>query len=223
MVDSTSPVGVLAFQGDFQKHLELLSAMGRRAVAVRSPEDIANLSALIIPGGESTTIGMLMERFGLIEPVRNRARDGMPVLGTCAGAILLAREIDGSDQPRIGIMDIDVRRNAYGRQIESFEADIELGEPANRGSAAVGAGSGAGLGTGDRGASAGEPENHGSVRAVFIRAPIITRVGSGVDVLARFEDYPVVVREGNMMAATFHPELSGETAVHRLFLQHAGT
>ena len=204
MVGSTSPVGVLAFQGDFQKHLELLSAMGRQAVAVRSPEDIANLSALIIPGGESTTIGMLMERFGLIEPVRNRARDGMPVLGTCAGAILLAREIDGSDQPRIGIMDIGVRRNAYGRQIESFEADVELSEPANRGSAA------------------GEPEEHGSVRAVFIRAPIITRVGRGVDVLARFEDDPVVVRHGNLMAATFHPELSGETAVHRLFLRHAG-
>ena len=204
MVGNTSPVGVLAFQGDFQKHLELLSAMDRQAVAVRSPEDIANLAALIIPGGESTTIGMLMERFGLIESVRNRAREGMPVLGTCAGAILLAREIDGSDQPRIGIMDIGVRRNAYGRQIESFEADIELGEPANRGSAA------------------GKPEEHGSVRAVFIRAPIITRVGRGVDVLARFEDDPVVVRHGNLMAATFHPELSGETAVHRLFLRHAG-
>ncbi len=204
MVGSTSPVGVLAFQGDFQKHLELLSAMGRRAVAVRSPEDIATLAALIIPGGESTTIGMLMDRFGLIEPVRDRAGDGMPVLGTCAGAILLAGEIDGSDQPRIGIMDIGVRRNAYGRQIESFEADIELREPANRGSAADGA------------------EQPDSIRAVFIRAPIITRVGSGVDVLARFEDDPVVVREGNLMAATFHPELSGETAVHRLFLRHAG-
>ncbi len=204
MVGTSSPVGVLAFQGDFQKHLELLTAMDRRAVPVRSPEDIDNLGALIIPGGESTTIGMLMDRFGLIEAVRSRARDGMPVLGTCAGAILLAREIDGSEQPRIGIMDIGVRRNAYGRQIESFEADVELSEPANRGSAA------------------GEPGRHGSVRAVFIRAPIITRVGRGVDVLARFEDDPVVVRQGNLMAATFHPELSGETAVHRLFLGNAG-
>lgn len=213
MVGSTSPVGVLAFQGDFQKHLELLSAMGKRAVAVRSPEGIANLSALIIPGGESTTIGMLMERFGLIEPVRNRARDGMPVLGTCAGAILLAREIEGSDQPRIGIMDIGVRRNAYGRQIESFEADIELSEPAYSGSAGGNTG---------RGTAGAEPGRHASVRAVFIRAPIITHVGSGVDVIASFEDNPVVVREGNLMAATFHPELSGETAVHRLFLRYAG-
>ena len=197
MVGTTSPVGVLAFQGDFQKHLELLTAMGRRAVPVRRPEDTDNLAALIIPGGESTTIGMLMDRFGLVEAVRNRARDGMPVLGTCAGAILLAREIDGSDQPRIGIMDTDVRRNAYGRQIESFEADVELSEP-------------------------GDTGRHESVRAIFIRAPIITRVGRGVDVLARFEDDPVVVRQGNLMAATFHPELSGETAVHRLFLGNAG-
>ena len=203
MVDSTSPVGVLAFQGDFQRHLELLAAMGKRAMAVRSPEDIDHLSALIIPGGESTTIGMLMDRFGLTDRVRARANAGMPVLGTCAGAILLAREIDGSTQPRIGIMDITVRRNAYGRQIESFEADIELNENA-----------------GKRGNEpAGEaPANRGSVRAVFIRAPIITRVASGVEVIAQFENDPVVVRQGNLMAATFHPELSGDTAVHRLFL-----
>jgi len=203
MVDSTSPVGVLAFQGDFQRHLELLAAMGKRAMAVRSPEDIDRLSALIIPGGESTTIGMLMDRFGLTERVRARANAGMPVLGTCAGAILLAREIDGSTQPRIGIMDITVRRNAYGRQIESFEADIALNEPAGK--------------RGNEPAS--DPANRDSVRAVFIRAPIITRVASGVEVIAQFENDPVVVRQGNLMAATFHPELSGDTVVHRLFLE----
>jgi 5'-phosphate synthase pdxT subunit len=172
--------------------------MGRRAIAVRSAEEIDHLAALIIPGGESTTIGMLMDRFQLTDRVRARANSGMPVLGTCAGAILLAREIDGSTQPRIGLMDISVRRNAYGRQIESFEADIELSEPAAD--------------------PANKPAGRGLVRAVFIRAPIITRVASGVEVIARFENDPVVVRQGNLMAATFHPELSGDTAVHRLFL-----
>jgi 5'-phosphate synthase pdxT subunit len=186
------PVGVLAFQGDFQKHIELLAAMDRRAVAVRSPEHLEEVSALVIPGGESTTIGMLMDRFGLLEKVRERAAAGLPILGTCAGAILLAREIEGSKQPRLGIMDLAVRRNAYGRQIESFEADIDL--QAGEGAQAA-------------------PR---ALRAVFIRAPIITAVGPEVEVLARFEDRPVVVRRGNLLAATFHPELSGETAVHEL-------
>jgi 5'-phosphate synthase pdxT subunit len=194
MVDA-APVGVLAFQGDFQKHLELLAAMGRHAQPVRTPEHIDEISALVIPGGESTTIGMLMDRFGLIEKVAERAAAGLPVLGTCAGAILLATDIEKSDQPRIGIMDMTVRRNAYGRQIESFEADIDL---------ATG---------GDESRSAPR-----ALRAVFIRAPIITAVGPHVEVLARFEGRPVVVRQGNLVAATFHPELSGETAVHSLLL-----
>ncbi|MFP4373472.1 MAG: pyridoxal 5'-phosphate synthase glutaminase subunit PdxT [Spirochaetaceae bacterium] len=208
MVGNTAPVGVLAFQGDFQKHIELLTAMGRRAVAVREPADVDDLGALVIPGGESTTIGMLMDRFGLMEPVRTRVRDGMPVLGTCAGAILLAREIEGSAQPRIGVLDVTVRRNAYGRQVESFEADLELAEPVGEPDRT------------DRADRTDRPGAHRSLRAVFIRAPIITRVGAGVEVLARFEDDPVVVRQGSVTAATFHPELSGETVVHRLFLEN---
>lgn len=192
-------VGVLAFQGDVQRHLQLLAGMNRTAVAVRTPQDLEGVAALIIPGGESTTIGMLSERFGLLGEIRRRVAAGMPVLGTCAGAILLARDIEGSDQPRVGVMDIGVRRNAYGRQIESFEADLEL----------------------TRSASATEPPR--TIRAVFIRAPIITRVGEAVEVLARFEDDPVVIRQANMLAATFHPELTGERAVHRILLEAMDT
>jgi len=194
MVTAAS-IGVLAFQGDVERHLGLLAGMNRSAVAVRTPEDLDGVAALIIPGGESTTIGMLSERFGLLGEIRRRVAGGMPVLGTCAGAILLARDIEGSDQPRVGVMDIEVRRNAYGRQIESFEADLEL----------------------SRGAAPAEPAR--SIRAVFIRAPIITRVGKAVEVLARFEDDPVVIRQANMLAATFHPELTGETAVHQILLE----
>ncbi|TVQ40756.1 MAG: pyridoxal 5'-phosphate synthase glutaminase subunit PdxT [Spirochaetaceae bacterium] len=120
-------IGVLALQGDFAKHIELLRRLGREARAVRTAIEIQELAALIIPGGESTTIGMLMERFGLADAVRQRVRCGMPLFGTCAGAILMAAEIVGSDQPRLALMDMTVQRNAYGRQIESFEAELNLG------------------------------------------------------------------------------------------------
>jgi 5'-phosphate synthase pdxT subunit len=172
--------------------------MGRDGRAVRRPEELGGLSALIIPGGESTTIGMLMDRFDLLQSIRDLAREGLPILGTCAGAILLAREISGSDQPRLGLMDMTVERNAYGRQIESFEADVDFRPP----------------GTGADG------DAH-PLHAVFIRAPIITRTGSEVEVLARFEENPVVVRQGRLYAATFHPELSGERRIHALLLQNA--
>jgi 5'-phosphate synthase pdxT subunit len=187
-------VGVLSFQGDFQKHYELLLAMGEDVRYVRRADELAAIDALIIPGGESTTIGKLLVRFGLMEPVRERVRAGMPILGTCAGAILLAKQIQDSDQDRIGVMDITVVRNAYGRQIESFEADLPVD----------------GLD--------GEP-----MRAVFIRAPVIVAAGPNVEVLAEFEGRPVIVRQGNILAATFHPELTGDPRLHALFLERART
>ncbi|MFP4011609.1 MAG: pyridoxal 5'-phosphate synthase glutaminase subunit PdxT [Spirochaetaceae bacterium] len=189
-----APIGVLAFQGDFGKHMDLVASMGREAVPVRSPDHLDGIGALIIPGGESTTIGMLCERFGLLERIRERAGAGLPILGTCAGAILLARDIVGSDQPRLGLLDIEIRRNAYGRQIESFEANLT---PARE--------------------LAGSDEE-APLRGVFIRAPLITRVDNNVEVIARFEESPVVVRQGNIVAATFHPELTGEVRIHRLLL-----
>lgn len=202
---AAGPVGVLAFQGDFAKHLDLLANMGRRAVAVRSTEDLGAISGLVIPGGESTTIGMLMERFDLLPAVRQRIVEGMPVLGTCAGAILLARDIIGSDQPRLGLMDVSIERNAYGRQIESFEANIDLPRLASTEQHAF---------TPTTAGGVEAPTK--SVQVVFIRAPVITDVGEDVEVIARFEGNPVVVRQKNMLAATFHPELSGESALHRM-------
>lgn len=188
-------VGVLSYQGDFQRHSDVLTLLGHRVVSVRAPEHLEGLSGLVIPGGESTTIGMLMERFGLLQAVRTAAEDGMPVFGTCAGAILLARDIENSDQPRLSLMDISVTRNAYGRQVESFEAQLELG-------------------AGEQ-SPLSDPER--PVTGVFIRAPIITAVGTGVRVLATFEESPVLVSQGNFLAATFHPELTGDTRVHKLF------
>lgn len=163
--------------------------MGSHVRYVRTREEISAVDGLIIPGGESTTIGKLLTRFGLLEPIRERIREGMPVFGTCAGAILLAKEIEGSDQDRLGVMDIAVMRNAYGRQIESFEADVDVPS------------------------ISGDP-----VRGVFIRAPIITSTGPGVEVLGTFEDHPVVVRQANLLAATFHPELAGDRRLHSIFL-----
>ena len=183
-------IGVVAFQGDFQKHLDVLVAMGQTARAVRRPEELAAIDGLIIPGGESTTIGMLMERFGLLTAIKAEVEGrSLAIMGTCAGAILLAREIVDSRQARLGLMHITVERNAYGRQIDSFEAEMEV-----------------------RGA--GEER----VTGVFIRAPRIVRVDPGVEVLARFEDDAVVVREGRFLALTFHPELTDDTRIHDLFL-----
>ncbi len=183
-------IGVVAFQGDFQKHLDVLVAMGHTARAVRRPEELADIDGLIIPGGESTTIGMLMERFGLIGAITAEVdRRGLAIMGTCAGAILLAQEIVESRQARLGLMHIAVERNAYGRQIDSFEAEMEVRNIGN-----------------------------GRITGVFIRAPKIVRVGPEVEVLSRFEDDAVVVREGRFLALTFHPELTDDTRIHALFL-----
>lgn len=182
-------IGVLALQGAFREHQWALEACGVESRQIRKPADLNGIDGLIIPGGESTTIGKLMVDYGLLEPVRGMAASGMPVFGTCAGLILLAREIVNSNQPRLGVMDVKVERNAFGRQVDSFEADLEI----------------EGLG--------GPP-----FRAVFIRAPYIVEVWNGVQVLARFEDKVVCARQGNLLAAAFHPELTSDLRLHRYFL-----
>ncbi len=180
--------GVLALQGDFREHAKVFAALGATPVEVRSPEQLAEVDCLAIPGGESTTIGKLARAYDLVEPVRQRAADGMPILGTCAGMIVLAADVDGGE-PLFELMDIEVRRNAYGRQVDSFEADLQV-----------------------RGIE--HP-----VRGVFIRAPWIERIGDEVEVLATFEDRPVVLEQGNLVVASFHPELVGETGLHDYLLR----
>ncbi len=188
-------IGVLALQGDFSRHIGVVEALGSSARAVRTPKEIAELDGLIIPGGESTTIGMLMQRFALLDAVRSAVQRGMALFGTCAGAILMATEISGSDQPRLGLIDMSVERNAYGRQIESFEAVI-----------------------GDEQLLPGSE----TLTAVFIRAPRITRIGTTVRVLARFESAPVLVQQDRLLAATFHPELTENRSIHAHFLKLSG-
>ncbi len=179
--------GVLALQGDFREHVRVLSSVGAAAVEVRTPEQLNDVDRLVIPGGESTTISKLARAGELVGPIRERARAGMPILGTCAGMIVLAeRVIDG--EPLLSLMDVTVRRNAYGRQVDSFEADLDV-----------------------RGIE--HP-----VRGVFIRAPWIEDLGGGVRVLSEHEGRPVVLEQGNLLAASFHPELVGETALHEYFL-----
>lgn len=180
-------VGVLALQGDFREHARVLERLDAAALEVRTPATLGDVEALVIPGGESTTIGTLARAAGLIEPIRERAVAGMPVFGTCAGMIVMAeRVMDG--EPLLRLMDVTIRRNAYGRQVDSFEADLDV----------------AGI-------------EH-SVRGVFIRAPWVEDAGTDVEVLAEHEGRPVVLRQGRLLAASFHPELVGETALHEAFL-----
>jgi len=183
-------VGVLALQGDVIEHVKMLRSLGVEAVEVRTPEDLAKVDALIIPGGESTTIGKLAVEYGLDRAIPARVREGMPVYGTCAGMIALSKEARGGEPPLLRLMDITVRRNAYGRQVDSFETDVVI--PA--------------LGP--------EP-----LHAVFIRAPVIERVGPGVDVLASLDGRPILVRQGNMLVSAFHPELTADGRVHRYFVE----
>jgi 5'-phosphate synthase pdxT subunit len=175
-------VGVLALQGDFQAHAKILGRLGAVAREVRVPADLNELDALIVPGGESTVMTLGIEREGLGDPLRELARSGTPVLGTCAGMIML-------DRAHLGVLDIEARRNAFGRQLHSFEADLDV--------------------TGVSG---------GPVHAVFIRAPWVAETGPGVEVLADVEGHPVAVRQGNILAVSFHPELTGETRLHELLL-----
>ena len=184
-------VGVLALQGAFREHRELLDALGVDTVEVRSPAGLAALDALILPGGESTTIGKLLVTSGLLSALGERIRDGLPVLGTCAGVILLATDVlDGRpDQPTLAGLDVTVRRNGYGTQLQSFEADLDV----------------AGL--------------TGPFPGVFIRAPLLERTGPDVEILARHDGRPVLCHQGPVWGATFHPELSGDLRVHERFLQ----
>jgi len=181
-------IGVLALQGAFVEHLRVLDEIGIEGVAVRLPDDLAGVAGLILPGGESTTIRKLIERWGLREPIMGLAARGAPLFGTCAGMILLSRSIVDGDEPILPLLDVEIKRNAFGRQLESFETDLSvplLGDA--------------------------------PVHAIFIRAPAVGAVGPGVDVLARLEDGRVVaVRERNVLATAFHPELAGETRFHRL-------
>lgn len=183
-------IGVLAIQGSFREHTQMLERMGVESREVRLPGHLEGLGGLIIPGGESTTIGKLMVTFDLLEPLRALAQDGFPIWGTCAGMILLARDIGLWRQPILGVMDVKVERNAFGRQAESFEADLPI----------------AGI--------AGAP-----VHAVFIRAPLIESVGPGVEALAWLENGAIVAaRQGNLLATSFHPELTDDPRVHRYFV-----
>jgi len=182
-------IGVVAIQGDFAEHMAMLQRLNVEPVKVRLPQDLEGLDGVIIPGGESTTIGIVGTRYGLLDALRERVEEGLPVFGTCAGAILLAKTILESDQPRIGVLDIVINRNAYGRQKDSFEANIlvpRLGEV--------------------------------PVRGVFIRAPVIEAVGPEVEALAELDEKPVLVQQGHIVAATFHPELTDDTRLHRCFL-----
>jgi pyridoxal 5'-phosphate synthase pdxT subunit len=192
-------IGVLAVQGDVLEHLRMLRAAGARAVPVKRPEELEELDGILIPGGESTTIGKLAVMYGLLEPLRKLLDEGLPAFGTCAGAILLgtsATHADGrpSEQPLLGVLDTTARRNAFGRQVASFEAELDV-------AGIVG----------------------GPVHAVFIRAPWIEETGSDVEVLARVETplgaKVVVVRQGNLLASAFHPELTGDGRLHRYFVE----
>lgn len=187
-------IGIIAFQGDFSRHVSVFRKLGVETRAVRRPEEVAGLDGLVIPGGESTTIGMLMARFGVLDAVLTAREElELPIMGTCAGAILLAQRIIASDQVRLGLMDMEVERNAYGRQVDSFEASLAV--PA----------------VGDA-----------PVTGVFIRAPRITSVGPGATVLGRFEESPVIVQQDSLLALSFHPELTGDYRIHAHFLQMIG-
>jgi 5'-phosphate synthase pdxT subunit len=184
--------GVLAIQGDVREHLEALRRTGVEAGTVRTPEEVAAVRGLVIPGGESTTIGKLAARYGLMEPIRRLVREGRPLMGTCAGMIVMANTIGAAanDQPALGVMDIAVERNAFGRQLDSFEVDLEV-----------------------------KGIEGGPVRAVFIRAPVMSAVEDGVEVLATHEGRIVAARQGSMLALAFHPELTDDSRLHDYFVK----
>ena len=186
-------VGVLALQGAFSNHLALLAKLGVEGRAIRLPVDLEGVDGLVLPGGESTTMSMLLDSSGLCESIAELLDRGLPVLGTCAGLILLARRVrDGrADQRGFGVLDIETTRNAYGRQNESFESTVELKE-------------------------------QGAIPGIFIRAPRIVEVGPGVEVLGTLHGDPVLVRHGGAIGCAFHPELTGDTTVHRLLIDQIG-
>jgi 5'-phosphate synthase pdxT subunit len=185
-------VGVLALQGDVREHVSALIACGVDTTTIRRPHELAGVEALVIPGGESTTIAQLAKIFGLFEPIRSRILAGMPVYGSCAGMILLADHIlDAKEgQETFGGLDITVRRNAFGRQVDSFESDIAFKDGSDA-----------------------------PMRAIFIRAPWVEKMGEGVEVLASIDSHPVAVRSKSILATSFHPELTGDHRIHRYFIE----
>jgi 5'-phosphate synthase pdxT subunit len=178
--------GVLALQGDFREHAAMFAACGATPVLVRTPEELSSVACLAIPGGESTTMAKLAREHGLVDPIRRRAAEGMPVFGTCAGMIVMARAVQDGE-PLLALIDMAVRRNAYGRQVDSFESDVDV-------------------------------NGIGPVRGVFIRAPVVEQVGPDVEVLAELGGRPIVVRQGNLLAAAFHPEIAGDPRLHQRLL-----
>lgn len=189
---SNKIIGILALQGDFEKHRQMLGdSLGVKSVLVRTPQDLQQADALILPGGESTTIAKLMDRIGLDTAIQERAEKGMPLFGTCAGLILLSKTIqDRTEQPTLKLLDVTVARNAFGRQLDSFEANIPFQLQ----------------------------EDEDTVRGVFIRAPSIVEASPDVEVLSRYEEKIVGVRQGSILGIAFHPELTDDSRIHRLFL-----
>lgn len=185
-------VGVLSLQGGFARHIQMLSQLGVKTVPIRYPEELALIDGIILPGGESTTIGMLLDRRDFLLPLKSAISNGLPVFGTCAGMILLAQRIDGYNQVHLNSMNIAVTRNAYGSQIESFEVDLKLH-----------------LSTDER-----------TFHGIFIRAPRISEIGTQVEVLSSFSGAPVLVKEKQLLAASFHPELGTDPAIHEYFINH---
>ncbi|MFH1390789.1 MAG: pyridoxal 5'-phosphate synthase glutaminase subunit PdxT [Candidatus Diapherotrites archaeon] len=182
-------IGVLALQGDFFEHTQILESMKINSIEVRNKTDLKKCSALIIPGGESTTIGKLLAISGLDKEIKKRAKKGMPVYGTCAGAIVLAKKVLNEKEFKpLGLIDVEIKRNAYGRQVDSFEAEVNI-------------------------------EGIGKLNGVFIRAPKIIKKGKKVETLASFEGNPVLVKQGNVLIGTFHLETEKETAMHKLLVQ----
>lgn len=188
-------IGILAMQGDFAEHIIFISQLGVQPIEIRQPAQLSDLDGLIIPGGESTTILKLMYSYNLFHPIKELAKNGLPVMGTCAGMVLLAKKVSNPDMNTLSLMDVVVRRNAFGRQLESFESVISIPE------------------IGDD-----------SFPAVFIRAPLIENASSGVTILSRLPDSKIVAaRQGNLLALSFHPELSNDSRIHRYFLEIAAT
>ena len=183
---AAAKVGVLAYQGDVREHLAALEAVGAAPVEIRRVEELEAVDGLVVPGGESTVIGKLADRYGLLEPLRRRVAAGLPTFGTCAGLIFLAREVEGPPQHLLGALDVRVRRNAFGRQVASFEAEVDV-----------------------------KGVDGGPVSGAFIRAPWVAEAGPEVEVLAEVDGKVVAVRQGNLLATAFHPELSGEVRLHR--------
>lgn len=182
-------LGVLSIQGDFEKHIDAVMRAGGKAVEVRASEDLAKIDRLIIPGGESTTVGMLLERYGLGSEIKKRAAEGMPVWGTCMGMILMARDVEGRpSQYTLDLLDIGVQRNAFGAQLHSFEDTVQIQGFAK------------------------------PMTGVFIRSPVVSRLGEGVTSLGEYEGRVVAVRQGKLFGTSFHPELTGDTRFHELFL-----